>query len=502
MPIEKLPNCDVQKVLKDLEKLPKGIAYGKDSDVPKKDLKNQFLFLATLHDALKNSSATVVSNNAIEIIAQVVHDLEAVNNDKAVHLCVLLKSPHLKSLVAVHDNIAKQCTLAKQYNNYEKTEELDELQEWEVPVRMIGLTKREGDSLGLTVAVENNEVVVSRILHGGLIHKQGLMHVGDVIREVNGKSVQGDPALLKACLAEANGSLTIKIIPSYQVTPSPNASFMKCNFDYCPDMDPYIPSKEAGLSFKQNDVIKIVDRRDLKWWQAQLMNDKGEAMGRAGLVPSLELQERRQFFAKRSGPSHRKVICKMYKLSDYYQQYVDDFFMYEEVALLPPFTRKCVFLVSHDSSIAHEVREQLVKIFPSFYKAPVIHTSSSLDSSNYDVCSKEAMLKEIKNNRFFEFTEIKGEIFGTKYESIRNVIKSGKTCVKDILPKNLKFVMTSEFMPYVIFLKPESDIAESFLHCINLTLPFYDVYDACNVIHKNLIELAKQQQWVPISWLF
>ena len=34
---------------------------------------------------------------------------------------------------------------------------------------------------------EGDELVISRILAGGFIDKQGMLHVGDVLREVNGR---------------------------------------------------------------------------------------------------------------------------------------------------------------------------------------------------------------------------------------------------------------------------------------------------------------------------
>jgi len=504
MPIEKLSGSAIQDVFKRLSELPQNLENAKDIDasILKGVMDSPIVqSLAKVHDTLENINAMSVTGNAAEVIDQLIHDLDGMNNNKAIELCQILKSPHFKQVIAAHDNIAQQCSLSKHHSD-SKLRESPEPSDWEVPVRMIGLSKRSGESLGLTVALKDDNVVVSRILHGGLISKQGLMHVGDVIQDINGKDVKGNPELLKKVLAESTGPFTLKIIPSYQPMETCNNIFMKCNFDFDPHTDDYIPSKEAGLRFKQNDVLKIVCHDDLQWWQAQHMDNKGQPKGRAGLIPSLELQERRRVLTGKSTSIRKKPNCKMYKLSDYYQEYTDDFLLYEEVALLPPFTRKCVLLVSHDSSIAHHVKEQLAQAYPNYYKTPIIHTSCSLCLNGYEILEKETMLKEVKANNFFEFTEVKGDIFGTKYESVRTIIKSGKTCVKDVLPKNLKFLMTSEFMPFVIFLKPENDIAESLAHCINLTLPYLSVEETCEAIHKNLLQVAKQHQWVPISWLY
>ena len=39
-------------------------------------------------------------------------------------------------------------------------------------------------SQGVTFRVEAGELVIARILHGGMVDQQGLLHVGDIIKEV------------------------------------------------------------------------------------------------------------------------------------------------------------------------------------------------------------------------------------------------------------------------------------------------------------------------------
>lgn len=43
---------------------------------------------------------------------------------------------------------------------------------------------------GITLKInEDGKCVVARIMHGGMIHRQATLHVGDEIREINGISV-------------------------------------------------------------------------------------------------------------------------------------------------------------------------------------------------------------------------------------------------------------------------------------------------------------------------
>lgn len=65
---------------------------------------------------------------------------------------------------------------------------------------------------------------------------------------------------------------------------------VRAHFDYSPDVDPYIPCKEAGLAFQRGDILHIVSQDDAYWWQARR---ESERTARAGLIPSRALQERR-----------------------------------------------------------------------------------------------------------------------------------------------------------------------------------------------------------------
>lgn len=93
---------------------------------------------------------------------------------------------------------------------------------------------------------EDGRCIVARIMHGGMIHRQATLHVGDEIREINGQPVQHQSVgqlqrmlvcgfelyyLAKYYLSfnhlfiypqrEARGSVTFKIVPSYRSAPPP-----------------------------------------------------------------------------------------------------------------------------------------------------------------------------------------------------------------------------------------------------------------------------------------
>ncbi|MEQ2231140.1 MAGUK p55 subfamily member 2 [Ilyodon furcidens] len=129
-------------------------------------------------------------------------------------------------------------------------------------------------SQGVTFKVEAGELVIARILHGGIIDQQGLLHVGDVIKEVNGRDVSQDPRVLLEELQAASGIVVLKILPSYHETIPPRQVFFKCLYDYDPASDTLIPCKEAGLRFETGDILQIVNQDDINWWQVCIYKAK------------------------------------------------------------------------------------------------------------------------------------------------------------------------------------------------------------------------------------
>lgn len=63
------------------------------------------------------------------------------------------------------------------------------------------------------------------------------------------------------------------------------------------------------------------------------------------------------------------------------------------------------------------------------------------------------METDIREHRFLEHGEHGGHLYGTKLDSVRELIRAGKMCVLDCSPAALKILHNStEFMPYVIFI--------------------------------------------------
>ncbi|KAI4896486.1 hypothetical protein NFI96_018652 [Prochilodus magdalenae] len=176
------------------------------------------------HERFEEPKLEAVRDNNVELVQDILKDLSPLaNHSQTAHeLACILKEPHFQSLLETHDSVASKsyetpppspCAfMDPAFNNQPVPPDA---------VRMVGIRKVSGEHLGVTFRVEGGELVIARILHGGMIDQQGLLHVGDVIKEVNGKEVGNDPKVLQDMLKEASGSVVLKILPSYQEPHTP-----------------------------------------------------------------------------------------------------------------------------------------------------------------------------------------------------------------------------------------------------------------------------------------
>lgn len=364
-----------------------------------------------------------------------------------------------------------------------------DLSSWEMPadisaVRAVGIRKNPGEPLGLTVKTEDGQLVIARILAGGAVDRQGLLHVGDIIGEVNGIVVRSAEQL-QVEIARCREHIQLKILPSFQENGSNGAQVgqspstilasetlnnvsvccVRAHFDYDPKEDKLLPCPEIGLAFKKGDILQVVNQSDPNWWQAKKVGWSGPA----GLIPSQELEERRKaFVAPEADFVHKIGFCgtriskKKKKLMYQIKSSVDldkaELLLYEEVTRMPPFRRKTLVLVGSEGIGRRTLKNRLINSDPDRFGTTMPHTSRPMreleeDGMGYWFVSREEMEHDVRDHQFLEFGEHNNHLYGTKLDSIRAVIRQGKMCVLDCSPNALKTLHNSpEFMPYVIFL--------------------------------------------------
>ncbi|KAF5893434.1 MAGUK p55 subfamily member 6-like isoform X1 [Clarias magur] len=322
-------------------------------------------------------------------------------------------------------------------------------------VRMISIRKRAGEPLGVTFRVEKNDLVIARILYGGMIDRQGLLHVGDIIKEVNGQEVGNNPLELQEILKECSGGITLKILPSYTDASAPPQVYVKPHFDYNPANDNLIPCREAGLAFKIGDVLELVNREDVNWWQAC-----HKVGGATGLIPSQFLEEKRKAFVAKD--LERTVNSKMKKKKMYITSRNADFDhhelqIYEEVACMPPFQRRTLVLIGAQGVGRRSLKNRLLVLHPDRYGTTVPFTSrrpreDEYNDQSYRFVTRMDMEMDIRLGCFLEHGEYDGNLYGTKISSVHEVVNTGRTCILDVNPQALKVLRTAEFLPYVVFI--------------------------------------------------
>ncbi|XP_032946763.1 MAGUK p55 subfamily member 2 isoform X2 [Rhinolophus ferrumequinum] len=550
--------------------------------------------LAKAHERLEETKLEAVRDNNLELVQEILRDLAqlAEQSSTAAELSRILQEPHfqvltpfalgwrlgqaagggagkklevgwegprahcpqslsfpppLQSLLETHDSVA-----SKTYETPPPSPGLDPtFSNQPVPpdaVRMVGIRKTAGEHLGVTFRVEGGELVIARILHGGMVAQQGLLHVGDIIKEVNGQPVGSDPRALQELLRSASGSVILKILPSYQEPHLPRQVFVKCHFDYDPARDSLIPCKEAGLRFTAGDLLQIVNQDDANWWQAELCPHPFQAChvegGSAGLIPSQLLEEKRKAFVKRdleltptsgtlcgslSGKKKKRMMYLTTKNAEFDRH---ELLIYEEVARMPPFRRKTLVLIGAQGVGRRSLKNKLIMWDPDRYGTTVPYTSrrpkdSEREGQGYSFVSRAEMEADIRAGRYLEHGEYEGNLYGTRIDSIRGVVAAGKA---------VKVLRTAEFVPYVVFIEApdfetlramnraalESGVSTKQLTEADLRRTVeessriqrgYGHYFDLNLVNSNLErtfrelqtameKLRTEPQWVPVSWVY
>ncbi|XP_076395806.1 peripheral plasma membrane protein CASK isoform X9 [Megachile rotundata] len=433
-------------------------------------------------------------------------------------------------------------------------------------VRLVQFQKNTDEPMGITLKMnEDGKCVVARIMHGGMIHRQATLHVGDEIREINGIPVANQSVnALQKILREARGSVTFKIVPSYRsapppcelfrIKPLPVLIFVRAQFDYDPLEDELIPCAQAGIAFKTGDILQIISKDDHYWWQAQ----KDNAAGSAGLIPSPELQERRIAYmameknkqeqdAEGEGgcSSHTEgcdgstVNCSIFgrKKKQYKDKYLAkhnavfdqlDLVTYEEVVKLPypAFQRKTLVLLGAHGVGRRHIKNTIIAKHPDKYAYPIPHTTrpprnDEENGRNYYFVSHDEMMADIAANEYLEYGTHEDAMYGTKLETIRKIHEEGRVAILDVEPQALKVLRTAEFAPYVVFiaapvfqnitdcdgslerLAKESDsLKQAYGHFFDLTIVNNDIEETIAQLEAAIERVHTTPQWVPVSWVY
>ncbi|XP_042522954.1 MAGUK p55 subfamily member 4 [Dipodomys merriami] len=226
--------------------------------------------------------AQKLSHEVVELLC------EAPQSPEIQELRQILQAPHYKALLSAHDTVAQkdfEPLLPPLPENIPESEEA---------MKIVCLVKNQ-QPLGATIKRHEmtGDILVARVIHGGLVERSGLLYAGDKLVEVNGVSVEGlDPEQVIHILAMSRGTIMFKVVPvSDPPLNSQKMVHVRAMMDYWPQEDPDIPCMDAGLPFQKGDILQIVDQNDALWWQARKISDLATC---AGLIPSTHLLKRKQ----------------------------------------------------------------------------------------------------------------------------------------------------------------------------------------------------------------
>ncbi|KAM8826141.1 protein PALS2-like [Synchiropus picturatus] len=505
--------------------------------------------LAKAHERLEEVKLKAVSEDNVQLVTEILESLTE-KDAASEELRKILQEPHFRCLIEAHDKVAAKCYEMPQVE-VACDDALTSSLMLADAIRMIGIKKKTGEPLGVTFRVERGEMVIARILHDSSIDRQGMLHTGDIIREVNGQEVGSDPHQLQELLKKCSGSITLKVLPSYRDAPAPPQVYLKPHFNYSPAADNLIPCKEAGLAFSKGDILHLVNKEDPNWWQARHV-----VGGATGLIPSQFLEEKRKAFVRKdwdvpgsgllcgtlAGTKKKKKKKKMMYLTSKNAEF-DRFELqiYEEVARMPPFQRKTLVLIGAQGVGRRSLKNRLIVMNPLRYATTVPFTSRSpreeeRDGQNYCFVTRAQMEKDVKDSRYLEHGEYDGNLYGTKIDSIHEVVNAGRTCILDVNPQALKVLKTAEFMPFVVFIAaPELDtlramhkavvdaglttklltevdlkktvdesarIRRAYSHFFDLTIVNDNLDKAFDKLQDTVERLFIEPQWVPVSWVY
>ncbi|XP_077273638.1 MAGUK p55 subfamily member vari isoform X3 [Temnothorax americanus] len=494
-----------------------------------------------------------VCSSVCDIVDEVCHAFRASRNPHARELVNLLGNAYLRALLETHDAIVERretpSTSADPLVLTMPTNKREEM-----PIRVVGLRRQPDEPLGLTVQVdESGNMIIARILGGSTAARQELLKTGEVILEVNGKRVR-NPEELQQAIQDAKENLSLKVAPgiaSDANRPLKSTCYMRALFDYDPSEDTLLPCREIGLPFQKGDILQIVDQADPNWWQARRV--EGEGLGSPGLIPSLELEERRKAFVPPEADFVHKIsICgtriskkkkrKMYQSKSNGEFDSAELLLYEEVARMPPFRRKTLALVGPRGVGRRTLKNRLINSDPEKFGTIVPYTSRpprvlEEDGKSYWFTDRESMETDIREHRFLEHGEHGGHLYGTKLDSVRELIRAGKMCVLDCSPAALKILHNStEFMPYVIFiaapgmeqlkslydlgrstgasnrnlteddlkstLEESAALQRAYEKYIDQVIVNEDFDNTFRQVIAALDALATEHQWVPVNWIY
>ncbi|PAA52101.1 hypothetical protein BOX15_Mlig006846g1 [Macrostomum lignano] len=351
--------------------------------------------------------------------------------------------------------------------------------------RQVSINKDPSEPLGFTVAREyvaqydKQMIMVERVMMDGPIDREGVFQVGDLITEINEQPLES-PEALQRMLRQLSGNVTFTVLtPAFKSVRSDHSTvYLRACFEYRPDFDTLLPTRDLGLRFVCGDILQVVNQEDPNYWQARLVGKPGKTK----LIPSQQLEEKRKAFipvrkdaqarqasaascaplAAGKQPGKGRVKKTIFSAETAAEFDRAEIWTYEEVVMCPPEPLTCLVLVGPPGIGRRTVKKWLCQRLPDRFAEvkPVSSNSRRRDGAAH--ASKEAMRKAIAAGEFLEYGDFQGELIGVRLADIEAVSRprlqedDGEeerlTAVVDCLCPSIKLLRSGRFKPYVVFM--------------------------------------------------
>ncbi|XP_053355660.1 MAGUK p55 subfamily member 4 [Clarias gariepinus] len=217
---------------------------------------------------------------------------------------------------------------------------------------------------------------------------------------------------------------------------------------------------------------------------------------------------------------------------------------YEEVVRHqrhPEDKHRLIALLGPSGVGVNELRRKLIEINPRTFRGATPHTTRppkmyEEPRREYHFISRDQFENMVYNNRFVEYGEFKGHLYGTSVDAVKDVLAAGKICIIDIEPYAITSVRTHELKAYIIYIKPPSlaqmkrtrinaqvtgyctdrpfkdedfrEIEEAGCRMEQHYAEFFDHVIVNDGLQASCVQLMaavrraqEEPQWVPVSWI-
>lgn len=125
---------------------------------------------------------------------------------------------------------------------------------------------------------------------------------------------------------------------------------------------------------------------------------------------------------------------------------------------MPSYKRKCLVLIGAYGVGRRHIKSSLIEQYPDTFSYPLPYTSrqrrpNERNGQHFNFIPHEEMLVDIRQNKYLEYGSHDGALYGTRLNSIKEIIDTNKMPILDIEPTSIKtLVNTPEFAPLIIFI--------------------------------------------------